>query len=171
MTAAARLPVNKAISVSARGAATQAAAPTTQYTQQQNLELLNQHRAQRPTSPHFTIYQPQYTWILSILNRITGTGLSVLLYGYFAAYAGLPLLGFTEALSSTALVDFIAHLPAWLKLAIKAPLAFAFSFHNINGLRHLAWDWGIGLTIKGVYRGAYAVMAATAISTVGLCLI
>lgn len=54
-----------------------AAAPTTKLTQQQNLDLLNEQRALRPSSPHFTIYQPQITWYLSIINRITGTGLSV----------------------------------------------------------------------------------------------
>lgn len=57
-----------------------AAAQTTKLTQQQNLDLLNQQRAQRPSSPHFTIYQPQITWLLSIINRITGTGLSVCKY-------------------------------------------------------------------------------------------
>lgn len=56
---------------------TSSAAQTTKLTQAQNLELLNQQRAQRPSSPHFTIYQPQITWYLSIINRITGTGLSV----------------------------------------------------------------------------------------------
>lgn len=30
----------------------------------------------RPLSPHFTIYQPQITWIGSILHRITGSGIA-----------------------------------------------------------------------------------------------
>ncbi|KIS67951.1 uncharacterized protein UMAG_11744 [Mycosarcoma maydis] len=148
-----------------------AAAQTTKLTQQQNLDLLNQQRAQRPSSPHFTIYQPQITWLLSIINRITGTGLSVLLYAYFAAYAGYPLFGSAEALSSASLTDFVATLPAWFKTAVKAPLALAFSFHSLNGLRHLAWDWGFALTIKGVYSTAYVVLGATALSTIGLLLI
>lgn len=42
-----------------------------------NLELLNKQRALRPSSPHFTIYQPQLTWLSSIANRVTGSGLSV----------------------------------------------------------------------------------------------
>ena len=32
---------------------------------------------QRPTSPHLSIYQPQLTWTLSALHRITGTGLAL----------------------------------------------------------------------------------------------
>ena len=42
-----------------------------------NTEILNKQRLNRPSSPHFTIYQPQLTWIASIANRVTGAGLSV----------------------------------------------------------------------------------------------
>ena len=40
-------------------------------------EILNKQRLSRPSSPHFTIYQPQLTWLGSIANRVTGAGLSV----------------------------------------------------------------------------------------------
>ncbi|CDS00256.1 related to SDH3-cytochrome b560 subunit of respiratory complex II [Sporisorium scitamineum] len=150
---------------------TGANAATTKLSQQQSLDLLNEQRAKRPSSPHFTIYQPQVTWYLSIINRITGTGLSVLMYAYFSAYAGYPLLGSAEALSSASLTDFVATLPAWFKTAVKVPLALAFTFHSFNGLRHLAWDWGYALTLKGVYSTAYVVMGATAVSTLALLFI
>ncbi|EST04591.1 Succinate dehydrogenase/Fumarate reductase, transmembrane subunit [Kalmanozyma brasiliensis GHG001] len=163
------LPAARFVSSSSKPLA--AAAQTTKLSQQQNLDLLNQQRALRPSSPHFTIYQPQITWYLSIINRITGTGLSVLMYAYFAAYAGYPLFGSAEALSSGSITDFVATLPVWFKTAVKIPLALAFSFHSFNGLRHLAWDWGYALTLKGVYSTAYVVMGATALTTVGLCLI
>jgi Succinate dehydrogenase/Fumarate reductase transmembrane subunit len=39
--------------------------------------ILNTQRLARPSSPHFTIYQPQLTWLGSIANRVTGVGLSV----------------------------------------------------------------------------------------------
>lgn len=52
-------------------------APTTQLSEAENLELLNEQRSLRPSSPHFTIYQPQLTWLASIANRVTGAGLSV----------------------------------------------------------------------------------------------
>jgi Succinate dehydrogenase/Fumarate reductase transmembrane subunit len=38
--------------------------------------ILNTQRLARPSSPHFTIYQPQLTWVASIANRVTGAGLS-----------------------------------------------------------------------------------------------
>ncbi|KAJ1024960.1 hypothetical protein NDA18_004246 [Ustilago nuda] len=156
-----------------RGAATTAKAPTTKLSQQENLDLLNEQRAKRPSSPHFTIYQPQITWYLSIINRITGTGLSVLMYAYFSAYVGYPLFSGSSvnALSTTSLVDFVSTLPVWFKTAVKLPLALAFTFHSFNGLRHLAWDWGYALTLKGVYSTAYVVMGVTAISTLALLFI
>lgn len=40
-------------------------------------QILNKQRIHRPSSPHFTIYQPQLTWLGSIANRVTGVGLSV----------------------------------------------------------------------------------------------
>ncbi len=39
--------------------------------------ILDKQRLNRPSSPHFTIYQPQITWLVSIAHRVTGTGLSV----------------------------------------------------------------------------------------------
>ncbi|ETS65033.1 hypothetical protein PaG_00486 [Moesziomyces aphidis] len=171
LRAACIAPVRSALPRFSRMASTSTSAPTTKLSQQQNLDLLNEQRAKRPSSPHFTIYQPQITWYLSIINRITGTGLSVLLYAYFAAYAGYPLFGSAEALSSASLTDFVATLPVWFKTAVKVPLALAFSFHSLNGLRHLAWDWGYALTLKGVYSTAYVVMGATAISTLALLFI
>lgn len=46
--------------------------------------ILNKQRLRRPSSPHFTIYQPQLTWISSIANRFTGVSLSVCEYTTFA---------------------------------------------------------------------------------------
>jgi succinate dehydrogenase (ubiquinone) cytochrome b560 subunit len=42
----------------------------------QALDLLNEQRAKRPSSP-WHIYQPQLTSVSSIANRATGAGLSV----------------------------------------------------------------------------------------------
>ena len=48
-------------------------------------QILNKQRIHRPSSPHFTIYQPQLTWLGSIANRVTGVGFSVceLLLAFF----------------------------------------------------------------------------------------
>ncbi|EJF59152.1 succinate dehydrogenase cytochrome b560 subunit [Dichomitus squalens LYAD-421 SS1] len=129
-------------------------------------EILNKQRLRRPSSPHFTIYQPQLTWLGSIANRVTGAGLSVLLYGYALAYLVAP-----DTFSSVNVVDFIHGLPEGVKYAGKAILAAPFAFHSWNGLRHLSWDAGKFLTLKGAYSSGYAVLGLTAVSTVGLLLL
>ncbi|KAH9953682.1 succinate dehydrogenase cytochrome b560 subunit [Russula dissimulans] len=99
--------------------------------------ILNTQRLSRPSSPHFTIYQPQLTWIASIANRITGSGLSVLLYGFSLAYLVVP-----STFGSANIIEFAASLPEWVKVVEKTILAAPFAFHSLNGLRHLAWDTG-----------------------------
>ncbi|KAI6112198.1 SDHC, cytochrome b subunit of succinate dehydrogenase [Pisolithus croceorrhizus] len=128
-------------------------------------EILNQQRLKRPSSPHFTIYQPQLTWLASIANRATGGALSALLYGFSLAYLFAP-----GTFDSAHIIEFIAGLPEYVKYAGKFLLAAPFAFHSLNGLRHLAWDTGKFLSLKSAYRTGYAVLGATAISTIALVL-
>lgn len=95
-------------------------------------------RSARPLSPHLQIYRWQYTMALSILHRATGCTLSVglVLFVYWLlAIAGGPqayeraLAVFAYPLTRVALVGF----------------SFAFFYHLLNGVRHLAWDTGHGL--------------------------
>ncbi|KAI0064934.1 succinate dehydrogenase cytochrome b560 subunit [Artomyces pyxidatus] len=129
-------------------------------------EILNTQRLKRPSSPHFTIYQPQLTWIASIANRVTGVGLSVLLYGFSLAYLVAP-----STFSSANVVETVKGLPTSVKVAGKTILAAPFAFHSLNGLRHLAWDTGKFLSLSGVYRTGYAVLGASAVATVALVLL
>lgn len=68
------------LSLELRGVQTESLRP------EQAVDFLNAQRLKRPSSPHFTIYQPQLTWFASIANRITGVGLTV------CALNQLPLL-------------------------------------------------------------------------------
>ncbi|CAD6976804.1 unnamed protein product [Tilletia controversa] len=144
---------------------------TVSLSQDESLELLNKQRSLRPTSPHLTIYQPQLTWTASIFNRMTGVGLSVLLYGWALGYLAAPYVGLDTVLSSAYLAEFASHMPFWLKTAVKAPLAVAASFHTLNGFRHLAWDFGYLLSLRAAYISGYTVIAGTVVSTIGLCLL
>ncbi|KAF5346007.1 hypothetical protein D9758_013872 [Tetrapyrgos nigripes] len=125
------------------------------------VNILNSQRLKRPSSPHFTIYQPQLTWIGSIFNRVTGVALSVLLYGFSLAYLFAP-----STFDSEHVIEFVKGLPDAAKYAGKFVLALPFTFHGFNGLRHLAWDSGRFLTVKGAYSTGYAVIGATALSTI-----
>ncbi|KAG5723702.1 hypothetical protein E4T56_gene9277 [Termitomyces sp. T112] len=136
---------------------------TTSTSVSEAMQILNKQRLNRPSSPHFTIYQPQLTWIASIFNRVTGVALSVLLYGFSLAYLVAP-----TTFDSTHVIEFVKSLPDAVKYGGKFVLALPFTFHSFNGLRHLAWDMGKFMTVKGCYSSGYAVLGATALSTLGL---
>jgi len=129
-------------------------------------DILNSQRLKRPSSPHFTIYQPQLSWVGSIANRMTGVGLSVLLYGFSISYIAAPAFGIP--FDSAEIVALVHQLPEWAKMTGKFILAAPFTYHGINGLRHLSWDMGKLLTVKGAWGSGYAVLAATAVSTIAL---
>lgn len=142
-------------------------APIVRYTStikvshEQEQELLVKQRINRPVSPHLTIYQPQLTWYLSGLNRVTGVFMAAGLYGLTVAYAATGLVGFE--FDAASLIAAFSGLPVWAKVSAKAAMAFPFVFHSLNGIRHIVWDFGKELTIKGVYRTGYIVMAGTAL--------
>jgi len=133
---------------------------------EQAADFLNAQRLKRPSSPHFTIYQPQLTWFASIANRITGVGLTVLLYGFSISYVAAPYLG--VPFTSADVVQLVSAAPESLKVAGKLILAAPFTFHSFNGLRHLGWDTGFFLSLKGCYRSGYTVLGATAVTTIAL---
>ncbi|EKM57875.1 uncharacterized protein PHACADRAFT_251770 [Phanerochaete carnosa HHB-10118-sp] len=145
--------------VAKRGVQTQSLPPSAAE------KILNEQRLKRPSSPHFTIYQPQLTWLGSIANRVTGAGLSVLMYGYCIGYLVAP-----ETFASANVIELAASMPEAVKIAGKTILAAPFAFHSWNGIRHLGWDMTKFITLKGAYQSGYAVLAATAVSTVALVL-
>ncbi|XP_052652768.1 succinate dehydrogenase cytochrome b560 subunit, mitochondrial isoform X2 [Harpia harpyja] len=50
----------------------------------------------------------------------------------------------------------------------KFALAFPFSYHTWNGVRHLAWDMGKGFKIPQVNQSGVLVLILTLLSSVGL---
>ncbi|KAG9121990.1 cytochrome b subunit of succinate dehydrogenase, Sdh3p [Ceratobasidium sp. 392] len=128
--------------------------------------ILNAQRVLRPSSPHFTIYRPQITWIGSIANRVTGVGLSVLLYGFSLAYLAGPVVG--PSFDSASVVGLVTGLPEWFKYATKGAIGMAFSYHSWNGIRHLLWDAGRLMSNQAVARSGWVVVGISAVTTVGL---
>ncbi|KAL6942845.1 hypothetical protein ACO0RG_001809 [Hanseniaspora osmophila] len=127
-----------------------------------NKILVNQ-RAHRPVSPHLTIYQPQITWYLSSVHRISGVFLGMAFFGATIAFGVSGLLGL--GLTTDKLSEFYhTHVPKWMDYTVKGGFAYLFAFHFGNGIRHLIWDAGKGFTIKGIYAGGYAVMALTVVA-------
>ncbi|KIV92364.1 succinate dehydrogenase, cytochrome b556 subunit, variant [Exophiala mesophila] len=141
-------------------------ASSSTVSQSQGQEILAQQRLNRPVSPHLTIYRPQVTWYLSALNRITGVTVSGAVYAFGAAYLAAPLFGWH--LESASLAASFAALPILVKVGFKAFFAFPFAFHSWNGLRHLLWDTGAGITNKQVIYTGWTVVGLSVASALAL---
>ena len=120
-------------------------------------------------SPHLAIYRPQITWLLSGLNRITGSILSGGFYIFGAAYLVSPLFGWH--LDTASLAAAFATWPLAAKVLVKMGLALPFTFHSFNGIRHLVWDTGAQLSNQQVIRTGWAVVGLTVVSALGLAFI
>ncbi|KIX98682.1 uncharacterized protein Z520_05983 [Fonsecaea multimorphosa CBS 102226] len=141
-------------------------ATTQTVSQASGQEILANQRLHRPVSPHLAIYRPQITWYLSALNRITGATLSGAIYVFGAAYLVAPLFGWH--LESASLAASFAALPVILKVGLKALVAFPFTFHGLNGIRHLIWDTGAAFTNQQVIWTGWTVVGLSVVSALGL---
>ena len=118
---------------------------------------------QRPLSPHLQVYRPQLTSMMSITHRATGvtltSGTLLLAAWLFAVATG----GDTYAVAALA----VAH-P--LGQFVLFGYSVALIYHALNGVRHLSWDLGFGLTIPDVYRSGHIVLFLTFLLTACLWL-
>ncbi|KAF9429823.1 cytochrome b subunit of succinate dehydrogenase, Sdh3p [Podila epigama] len=130
---------------------------------------LVQQRKNRPLSPHLTIYAPQMTWVMSGFHRFTGGAVAAGFYAGAIGYAVLPMVGL--GFDAATVTSVIASAPVAVKVFGKILVAYPFTFHCFNGLRHLLWDTTRAMTMKGVYTTGYTVLGLSAVATVGLALI
>ena len=120
--------------------------------------------AQRPLSPHLQVYRPQLTSGMSIFHRFTGIGLAggvTLLVAWLVCLAWLP--------------DFYPLFMSLLTSIIGKIFLFgwtwAFFYHLSTGIRHLLWDAGWGLSLKGIYTSGYIALTISTLLTLGLWII
>ncbi|KAI9374486.1 hypothetical protein BJX61DRAFT_294590 [Aspergillus egyptiacus] len=132
-------------------------------------KILAEQRLRRPVSPHLTIYRPQITWYGSAAHRITGIILSGPLYLFATAYLAAPLFGWH--LDSASLAAAFGALPVMAKVALKASAALPFTYHSLNGLRHLTWDLGRAITNKQVIQTGWTVVGLSVVSSLLLALL
>ncbi|NNM62580.1 MAG: succinate dehydrogenase, cytochrome b556 subunit [Steroidobacteraceae bacterium] len=112
----------------------------------------------RPLSPHLQVYRWQISNTLSILHRLTGVALSIGLVGlvaWFIAVAG-------GAQDYAALMRLYGGAFGWL---IAMALVFAFFYHLLNGVRHLAWDVGFGFERRDRHASGWLVVAGALVLT------
>lgn len=114
----------------------------------------------RPLSPHLQAYDMmQMTSALSIMHRITGAAWSV---GTLLLVWWLMAAATSEAAFST--VQWF--MSSFLGLLVLFGLTVATWYHTLAGIRHLAWDAGMGFDIPAVYRSGRLVLIGTAVLTV-----
>ena len=126
-------------------------------------QILAQQRRNRPVSPHLSIYRPQITWIGSSAHRITGIMLSGAMYLFSTAYLASPMLGWH--LDSATVAAAFGALPFLAKFSLKTVMTFPFVYHCMNGVRHLMWDLGRGITNQQVIKSGWTVVGLSTLST------
>jgi succinate dehydrogenase / fumarate reductase cytochrome b subunit len=112
----------------------------------------------RPLSPHLQIYKPQLTSVLSITHRITGVVLSIL-----SLFIPLTLVSVALGVGYFNILKvFLANI--FIQLLITASI-FVLTYHLLNGIRHLFWDYGLGLSMKDTYVSGYLVLIVSVLLT------
>ena len=99
-------------------------------------------KQERPLSPHLTIWKWGPHMLVSILHRITGSGLAVI---------GLAVLTWwliSLAGGELAYSKFVGLTDNWVGLTILVGLTWAFWQHIFSGLRQLVLDTGAGYELR-----------------------
>ncbi len=113
----------------------------------------------RPLSPHLLIYRWQISNTLSVLHRATGAALSL---GLVALVAWLIAI----AAGPAPYARVAALLAGPFGEAVLAGFAFAFFYHLLNGVRHLAWDVGRGFGRRQRRASGWLVVLGACLFTV-----
>src|SRR5690348_9202820 len=93
--------------------------------------------AERPLSPHLTIYRPMLTMMMSIVHRITGAAL----------YLGMLLVVWwliAAAVGANAYANVQWFMDTLIGRLILLGYSWALLHHMLGGIRHLIWDTGRG---------------------------
>ena len=116
----------------------------------------------RPLSPHLTIWRWGPHMAVSILNRMTGVGLSVVgaagfVWWLLAAASGPEAYGrFTDVATS------------WIGALVGVGLTWALVFHTFGGIRHFVLDIGAGYELRTNRRWSWIVIVASFVATAAI---
>ena len=112
-----------------------------------------------PLSPHLQIYKPQITSLLSISHRISGVALNFVLV---MLVLGLLCITLGESYFEL-LISLINSFP--IKIIIFLAI-LGFSYHFLNGIRHIIWDFGFLLGNRSSAIFGYIIIATSFISSI-----
>ena len=115
-------------------------------------------KSELPISPHLQIYKPQITSILSITHRITGICLNFLII-----FVSLWLLSLS--LGENAYNYFIEFSNTIFMKLVMSISIFGLSYHAMNGIRHILWDFGFFLNnLSALISGIIVILSALVLS-------
>lgn len=121
----------------------------------------------RPLSPHLTAWRWHATMASSIFHRATGV----------ANYIGAVLIAVWLVLTASGPEAYeIWETMTTGALGVLVTIAligftFSVSYHLLNGIRHLAWDAGLGFDPKGSNVRSILIFAAAIVITAGIWII
>ncbi|XP_025101060.1 succinate dehydrogenase cytochrome b560 subunit, mitochondrial-like [Pomacea canaliculata] len=112
----------------------------------------------RPLSPFLTVYKPHLAMMTSLTHRVTGVVMQCSVAAISITLLLLPgdFTTYLEMIRNLNLSPIIIY-------GAKIVLAFPVTYHFLNGIRHLAWDAGMGFELKTLYKTGYFVMGLTAL--------
>ena len=113
---------------------------------------------ERPLSPHLTIYKWPITMATSITHRATGVAIS----------AGMVLVawGLISLASGPEMYQpFLTAMKNPIGLVVLFGMLWSLIYHFLNGIRHLAWDFGYGFAVPTANRTGVTVIALSILLT------
>ncbi|MGA7675560.1 MAG: succinate dehydrogenase, cytochrome b556 subunit [Rhizomicrobium sp.] len=116
--------------------------------------------APRPLSPFLTVYRWPITMATSIVHRMTGVALAggTLLIAWWltAVSSGPETFNFFTSTITTPLGQIVLFGFVW-----------SLAYHFVNGIRHLAWDFGYGFAVPTANKTGIVVFALSLLLAAG----
>jgi succinate dehydrogenase / fumarate reductase cytochrome b subunit len=114
----------------------------------------------RPLSPFLTVYRWPVTMATSIVHRMTGVALAsgtlLVAWWLLAVSSGPETFNFFVSTMSAPLGQFVLFGFAW-----------SLAYHFVNGIRHLAWDFGYGFAVPTANLTGILVFALSLLLAAG----
>ncbi|KAL3280328.1 hypothetical protein HHI36_017817 [Cryptolaemus montrouzieri] len=116
----------------------------------------------RPMTP-FMIIAPQVQWLLSFTHRISGVAMAAYLVSF-----GIGTLVLPQDISTYIAAVDAMNIPSPILYAARVLMVWPFTYHGVNGIRHLIWDMGKLLNIKQVVFSGYLILGLSIVLALGL---
>ncbi|AOH82933.1 succinate dehydrogenase [Sphingomonas panacis] len=126
--------------------------------------MASQRPAARPLSPHLSIWRWGPHMTVSILHRVTGSGMAtvgtLLLVWWLAAIAGGPQ---SYAVFHMVFAEFGKGVLGYI---FGVGLTLSFFQHMASGIRHFILDTGAGYELNSAKRAAMATFIFSVLATI-----